>query len=149
MEQILVGNEGKVDRIDVTPEFSRLLEPSLLANMAIFDPEALILLVLTSKKEEKDNSYSFEDLIQLLKNEGGIEDNTKLEVEKSLDVLLDSGFFSAEWIFKNNIWERRFYNRNEVVKKLTEIREDFVMSGDGFRERFERICGRLLLADST
>jgi hypothetical protein len=149
MEQILVGNEGKVERIDVTPEFSELLEPSLLANMAIFDPEALILLVLTSKKEESDNSYSFEDLIQLLKNEGGIEDNTKLEVEKSLDVLLDSGFFSAEWVLKNNIWERLFYNRNEVVKKLTEIREDFVTSGDGFRERFERICGRLLLTDST
>jgi len=148
MEQILVGNEGKVERRDITPEFSELLEPSLLANMAIFDPEALILLVLTSK-EEKENSYSIEDLIHLLKNEGGIEDNTKLEVEKSLDVLLDSGFFSAEWKLKNNQWERLFYNRNEVVKYLSKIREDFVQNGDGFRERFERICGKLLLADSN
>jgi hypothetical protein len=149
MEQILVGNEGKVERIDITPEFSELLEPSLLANMAIFNPEALILLVLTSKsKEERENSYSFEDLFQLLRNEGGIEDNTKLEVEKSLDILLDSGFFSAEWKLKNDQWERLFYNRNEVGKYLSIIREDFVKSGDGFRERFERICGRLLLADS-
>lgn len=149
MEQVLIGEEGKVKTIDVTPEYSELLEPSLLANMAIFDPESLILLVLTSKEEEKENGYSFEDLINLLKNEGGIENNTGFAVERSLDVLLDSGFFSAEWKLENNIWKRLFYNRNEVMKYLKEIREDFVKSGDGFRERFERICGKLLLADSA
>lgn len=146
MEQILIGNEGNVEKVVITPKFSELLKPSLLANMAIFDPNTLLLLVLTSEK--KENGYSFEDLVNLLKNEGRVKNNTELVVEKSLDILLDSGFFSAEWKKIGNHWERRFDNRNEVVKYLKVLKEDIVKGDDEFLERFEKICGRLLLADS-
>lgn len=146
MEQILVGNEGNVQQIVVTPELSELLKPSLLANMAIFDPDTLLLLVLTSKK--KENGYSFDDLVNLLKEKGRIENNAEMVVERSLDVLLDSGFFSAEWKFIDNRWDRRFDNRNEVVKYLKGLIDDIVKPGYGFMERYGRISGRLLMIDS-
>lgn len=145
MEQILVGNEGMVEQIDITPELSDLLKENVLANMAAFDPDSLLLLFLTSEK--KDNGYSFEDLVNLLEEKGKIENNAELIVEKSLDILLDSGFFSAEWKEIDNIWERRFENRNEIAKYLTKFKEDIVKGGDGAIERFERISGRILLED--
>ncbi len=143
MEQILVGNEGNVQQKEITSEFSKLLEPSLLANMAIFDPDTLLLLILTSEPRD----YSKSDLIKLLRDNGKIENNTELIVEKSLDILLDSGFFSAEWKCIDNNWERRFDNRTEVVKYLQDLAEDIVKPGDGFLERFEKISGRLLLVN--
>lgn len=141
MEQVLIGHEGHVQQVKFTPVLSDILKENVLANMAVFDPDSFLLLFLTSEKQ--DNGYSFEDLVNLIKKE--INENPELVIEKSLDILLDSGFFSPEWKNINNLMERRFDNRNEIAKYLKSFKDDIVKREDGAIERYDKINERILL----
>lgn len=143
MEKVLIAREGKVEEKEITPRISNILKENILVNLAFLDTKTFLLLLLTS---EEKKSYSFQDLINLLRNKAGITENTEYVVERSLDILLDSGFLSAQWERVNDSeFERRFYNRNEIVKYLRRFREDIVKEGDGLVKRFLNIGDRLLL----
>jgi len=74
------------------------------------------------QKRGDKKGYTFDELCELINKRYTVSEDSKeilrKHLERALDILLDIGLFSAIWSKKGNCWERLFYNRNEVAKRL-------------------------------
>lgn len=113
----------KVEKVK-EEEVASLLRQNLLVNFFVpFCRAGLALIFLTRRNENEQGGFSFNELFEQLK--GRIYPDVSPELlhkylERSLDILLDIGLFSARWEQKDNYWERLFFNRNEVAQRLRD-----------------------------
>jgi len=70
--------------------------------------------------------------------------NNIKELERNLDILLDSTLFSAKWVFdeKEKVWYRRFFNKNEISEYL---KDEIIICTNTNKTKSERIRAKNLL----
>ncbi|RKX64626.1 MAG: hypothetical protein DRP41_04380 [Thermodesulfobacteriota bacterium] len=106
-------------------EIESLLKQNLLVNFFVpFCRAGLGLIFLTMRDGDKPQGFSFNELFKRLEGiySGVSPQLLRKYLERALDILLDIGLFSAKWGQKGNYWQRLFYNRSEVAKRLRDYR---------------------------
>jgi hypothetical protein len=102
-------------------EIESLVKQNLL--LSFFLPFCRVGLGLifgaTDSREGQTQGYTFDGLCDLIKEKYNIsEEILRKHLERALDILLDIGLFSAKWDRRENGWERVFYNRNEIARRV-------------------------------
>jgi hypothetical protein len=135
---ILIANEGKVHPAYLPEELEAILKEPFLVQMLVFDPTALAFMAYAS--EQKENGYSRDDLMLFAAKTfrdvgfgftlwhptvGRIQYNIPekkydptLDVERSLDVLLDAGIFTEKRVLIEGVSENRYFLIPPIAKYL-------------------------------
>lgn len=119
-EKILLWRGSEAKEYEIRPETKRLLGQNFLYHLLRFDPSSFYLAISTLE----DRQYTYSELkerIALYLNKDL--DNIGVEASKSIDTLLDSGVFKAEWGDTADSTRRLFSNRGELLDCLLEIEQ--------------------------
>lgn len=113
----------KIERV-LIEDIKPIIEENILAGFFFpFCRIGLGLIFLTPPHEKK----TFDQLSEILQKQNFLINNNRKYLERALDILLDTGLFSAKWgkIEQNGgllKWARQFSNRNEIVTRLQPYR---------------------------
>jgi len=113
----------KIERV-LIEDIKSIIEENILAGFFFpFCRTGLGLIFLTPPHEKK----TFDQLSEILQKQNFLINNNRKYLERALDILLDTGLFSAKWgkIEQNGgllKWARQFSNRNEIITRLQPYR---------------------------
>ncbi len=166
MASMLIAQKGEVYPADLPEEVVAILKEPFLVQMLIMEPTALAFMAHTS--EQKENGYSYNDLIRFadenFRDEGFIislpfpvgriqftpkkKYDPALDVERSLDILLDLGIFTEKYIPMKEGLEKRYFLMPKIAEymKVKDLRADLFKLGtfeDLFYD-FPKDCDRIL-----
>ncbi len=148
MASMFFGRDGTVNKVDFPEEAEALLNEPFLMQMMVLEPTAFAIMVYTS--EQKKNGYSRDELIKFAEETfrdegftmslpivGRVQYTPKNkydsvpDVERSLDMLLDSGLFSEKYALINGVLENRYFLIPAIAKylKVLDVGADIFKKG--------------------